>query len=62
MPKIGGEKKEEFRVFLDPPEAEMIHKLVRDRGTRYRNPSQVIRDIVCDSLGSGKPWEEKKYE
>jgi len=62
MPKIEGEKKQEFRVFLDPPEAKIIQKLVRDEETRYRNPSQVIRDMVCDSLGSKKPWEGEKYE
>jgi len=62
MPKIEGKKKEEFRVFLDPPEAEKIHGLVEDEETRYRNPSQAIRDIICDAFGSRKPWEEKKYE
>jgi len=60
--KVEEGKKSEFRVFLDRPQAEMIQKLVEDEETRYRNPSQVIRDMVCDSLGSKKPWEGEKYE
>jgi len=44
-------KKEEFRVFLAPEAAKRIHQTVEDEETVYRNPSEVIRDIVYDALG-----------
>jgi len=55
-------KKEEFRVFLDPKEAEIIHKLVDDEETRYKTPSHAIRDIVCDAFGTNKDYKDAKEE
>jgi hypothetical protein len=49
-------KKTEFRVFLDPKDAEMIKELEGDLGT---NPSQVIRTIVKDARREGKYTSKK---
>ena len=45
MPKKEG-KKEEYRVFLDPPLAEKIEELV-ESGV-YGSPSEALRSIVRD--------------
>jgi len=55
-------KKEEFRVFLDPKEAGIVHRLVDDEETRYNTASQAIRDIICDALGTNRDFKEAKKE
>jgi len=45
LPRKEGKKKE-FRVFLDPPFAEKVEKLVEEE--MYGSPSEALRDIVRD--------------
>lgn len=55
MPKTGGSKKVEFRVYLDKPIADEVKRTVSDKNTIYSSPSEFLRDII-------REWYKKKKE